>query len=87
MRLVLTVLGEAERFGAVVVNGAEVTEVLEEDGHAAGVAFTEAETGERIEVHADNVVNATGSGPTGSARTSCSPRRRSRTSARAAAPT
>ncbi len=59
-RLVLTVLGEAERFGAVVVNGAEVTEVLEEDGHAMGVAFTEAESGERVEVHADNVVNATG---------------------------
>ena len=59
-RLVLTVLGEAERFGAVVVNGAEVTEVLEEDGRATGVAFTEAESGERIEVRADNVVNATG---------------------------
>jgi glycerol-3-phosphate dehydrogenase len=59
-RLVLTVLGEAERFGAVIVNGAEVTEVLDEGGSAAGVAFTEAESGERIEVHADNVVNATG---------------------------
>ncbi len=59
-RLVLTVLGEAERFGAVVVNGAEVTEVLEEGGRATGVAFTEAESGERIEVRADNVVNATG---------------------------
>jgi glycerol-3-phosphate dehydrogenase len=60
VRLVLTVLGEAERFGAVVVNGAEVTEVLEEDGRAAGVAFTEAESGERVEVRATNVVNATG---------------------------
>jgi glycerol-3-phosphate dehydrogenase len=59
-RLVLTVLGEAERFGAVIVNGAEVSEVLEEDGRATGVAFTEAESGERLEVHADNVVNATG---------------------------
>jgi glycerol-3-phosphate dehydrogenase len=59
-RLVLTVLGEAERFGAVVVNGAEVTKVLEENGRATGVAFTEAESGERIEVRADNVVNATG---------------------------
>ena len=59
-RLVLTVLGEAERFGAVVVNGAEVTEVLDEGGRAAGVAFTEAESGERIEVQADNVINATG---------------------------
>ncbi len=60
VRLVLTVLGEAERFGAVVVNGAEVTEVLDDGGQAAGVAFTEAESGERIEVQADNIVNATG---------------------------
>src|SRR5256885_8935840 len=60
VRLVLTVLGEAERFGAVVLNGAEVTEVLDEDGRAAGVGCIEAESGERFEVHADNVVNATG---------------------------
>src|SRR3954464_15977133 len=59
-RLVLTVLGEAERFGAVIVNGAEVSEVLADGGRATGVAFTEAESGERIEVRADNVVNATG---------------------------
>ncbi|MDX6588849.1 MAG: glycerol-3-phosphate dehydrogenase [Solirubrobacterales bacterium] len=60
VRLVLTVLGEAERFGAVSLNGADVTEVLFDDGNAAGVAFTESESGERIEVRADNVVNATG---------------------------
>ena len=61
MRLVLTVLGEAERFGATMLNGAEVTEVtLGGDGRATGVAFVEAESGERIEVVADNVVNATG---------------------------
>jgi glycerol-3-phosphate dehydrogenase len=60
VRLVLTVLGEAERFGAVVLNGADVTEVLDEGGSAAGVAFTDGESGERIEVGADNVVNATG---------------------------
>ncbi|MGE5336094.1 MAG: FAD-dependent oxidoreductase [Nitrososphaerota archaeon] len=60
VRLVLTVLGEAERFGAVMLNGAEVTEVLAADGRASGVAFVEAESGERIEVRADNVVNATG---------------------------
>jgi glycerol-3-phosphate dehydrogenase len=59
-RLVLTVLGEAERFGAVIVNGAEVTEVLDDGGRASGVAIAEADSGERIEVHADNVVNATG---------------------------
>jgi glycerol-3-phosphate dehydrogenase len=60
VRLVLTVLGEAERFGAVVLNGAEVTEVLDEEGRASGVAFTEAESGGRLEVNAANVVNATG---------------------------
>jgi glycerol-3-phosphate dehydrogenase len=60
VRLTLTVLGEAERFGAAMLNGAEVTEVLERDGRAAGVAFVEAESGERIEVRADNVINATG---------------------------
>jgi len=60
VRLVLTVLGEAERFGAVVLNGAEVTEVLDDGGRAAGVVLRETESGARIELHADNVVNATG---------------------------
>jgi len=60
VRLVLTILGEAERFGAVMLNGAEVTEVLSENGKATGVAFVEEESGERIEVRADHVVNATG---------------------------
>jgi glycerol-3-phosphate dehydrogenase len=60
VRLVLTVLGEAERFGAVMLNGANVTEVLSADGRATGVACVEAESGERFEVGADHVVNATG---------------------------
>jgi glycerol-3-phosphate dehydrogenase len=60
VRLVLTVLGEAERFGAVMLNGAEVVEVLSTDGRADGVAFVEESSGERLEVRADNVVNATG---------------------------
>jgi len=60
VRLTFTVLGEAERFGAVMLNGAEVVEVLERGGKAAGVAFVEAGSGERIEVEADNVINATG---------------------------
>lgn len=61
VRMVLTVLGEAERFGATMLNGAEVTEVLVgRDGRASGAAFVEAESGERIEVAAENVVNATG---------------------------
>jgi glycerol-3-phosphate dehydrogenase len=60
VRLVLTVLGEAERFGAVCLNGAEVVELLEDSGKAAGVACVDAEDGERFEVRAANVVNATG---------------------------
>jgi glycerol-3-phosphate dehydrogenase len=60
VRLVLTILGEAERFGAVMLNGANVTEVLSDNGRAAGVACVEAESGERFEVRADHVVNATG---------------------------
>jgi glycerol-3-phosphate dehydrogenase len=60
VRLVLTILGEAERFGAVMLNGADVSEVLTKDGRATGVAFVEAESGERIEVGADSVINATG---------------------------
>ena len=60
VRLVLTVLGEAERFGAVMLNGADVVEVTSDNGRAAGVAFVEAESGERVEVRADHVVNATG---------------------------
>ena len=60
VRLVLTILGEAERFGAVMLNGAEVTEVLSKDGQAVGAAFVEEGSGERMEVSADSVVNATG---------------------------
>jgi glycerol-3-phosphate dehydrogenase len=60
VRLVLTVLGEAERFGAVTLNGAEVTEVLAANGKATGVAFVEEASGERMEVGADHLVNATG---------------------------
>jgi len=60
VRLVLTILGEAERFGAVMLNGAEVVEVLHRNGRATGVAAVEAESGQRFEVEADNVVNATG---------------------------
>jgi len=60
VRLVLTVLGEAERFGAVFVNGAEVVELVRDGGRAAGVSCVEAESGERFEVRAANVVNATG---------------------------
>jgi glycerol-3-phosphate dehydrogenase len=59
-RLVLTVLGEAERFGAVFCNGAEVVELIWDDGRADGVACVDATSGERFEIRAANVVNATG---------------------------
>ena len=44
----------------MLLNGAEVTEILDDDGRAAGRRCIEAESGERFEVRAANVVNATG---------------------------
>src|SRR5207253_539127 len=59
VRLVLTVLGEAERFGAVCANGVEVTELVNDGGgRAAGVRVRC--DGESFVVRAANVVNATG---------------------------
>jgi glycerol-3-phosphate dehydrogenase len=60
VRLVLTVLGEAERFGAVCANRVDVTGLLEREGRAQGVCAVDVESGERFEVRAANVVNATG---------------------------
>jgi glycerol-3-phosphate dehydrogenase len=60
VRLVLTVLGEAERFGAICANRVDVTGLLEHDGHAHGVHALDLESGERFDVHAANVINATG---------------------------
>ena len=60
VRLVLTVLGEAERFGAVLANRCEVTGLLEKDGLAAGIVFSDRIGGGQFEIRADNVVNATG---------------------------
>ncbi len=59
-RLVLTVLGEAERFGAVCANRLDVTGLLQQDGRASGVQVRDLETGAEFEVTAPNVVNATG---------------------------
>ena len=55
VRLVLTVLGEAERFGAICANRMEVMELTDE-----GVVARDVETGTALTVRADNVVNATG---------------------------
>ncbi len=60
VRLVLTVLAEAERFGAVCACGVDVTELVRDDaGRAAGVRVRCSE-GDEFVVHAANVVNATG---------------------------
>ncbi len=60
VRLVLTVLGEAERFGAVCANRLDVTGLLERHGRALGVQVLDSESGERFQVRGANVVNATG---------------------------
>ena len=60
VRLVLTVLGEAERFGAVLANRCEVLELVDENGRAGGVACEDRMSGRRFEVRADSVINATG---------------------------
>jgi glycerol-3-phosphate dehydrogenase len=54
-RLVLTVLAEAERFGAVAANRVEAVELT-----PRGVRARDTETGEEHELRAANVVNATG---------------------------
>jgi glycerol-3-phosphate dehydrogenase len=60
VRLVLTVLGEAERFGAVCANRVDALRLLERDGRQCGVRALDRESGEELEIRAANVVNATG---------------------------
>ena len=61
MRLVLTILGEAERYGAVCVNGAEVTGLLDRDGtRRRGRLRRRRDAASAFEIEADNVINATG---------------------------
>ena len=59
-RLVFTVLGEAERFGAVCANAVEVEGLVERGGRAAGVLCRDTLGGGEFELCAENVVNATG---------------------------
>jgi glycerol-3-phosphate dehydrogenase len=59
-RLVLTILGEAERFGAVCANRVAAESLLEEGGRACGVSARDLESGEQLQVRAASVVNATG---------------------------
>ena len=60
VRLVLTVLGEAERFGAVCANRVQALSLIERDGRACGVRVRDGLSGDELEVRAANVVNATG---------------------------
>jgi glycerol-3-phosphate dehydrogenase len=60
VRLVLTVLGEAERFGAICANRLQVTQLGSSDDLSAGVTVRDRESGAELVVRADNVVNATG---------------------------
>jgi glycerol-3-phosphate dehydrogenase len=61
-RLVLTLLGEAERFGAICANRLRVVELARERGHGpgAGVRVLDRESGMEFTLRADHVVNATG---------------------------
>ena len=61
VRLVFTVLGEAERFGAVCANRLDVMELVRDGaGRAAGVRVRDTLSGGEFVVRASNVVNATG---------------------------
>ncbi len=60
VRLVLTVLAEAARFGAVAANRLEAIELLQDGGRACGARVRDRESGDELEIRADNVVNATG---------------------------
>jgi glycerol-3-phosphate dehydrogenase len=60
VRLVLSVLAEAERFGAMCANRCEVTGLVERGGRATGVLARDTEDGGEFEIAAANVINATG---------------------------
>ena len=59
-RLVLTVLGEAERFGAVCANRLRVTELRAAPGTGTEAIVEDNEGGGGFVMRAENVVNATG---------------------------
>ncbi|MGI8727145.1 MAG: glycerol-3-phosphate dehydrogenase/oxidase [Solirubrobacterales bacterium] len=60
VRLVLTILGEAERFGAVPANRLAVTSLIERGGKAVGVNARCGLTGSNLRIEGTNVINATG---------------------------
>jgi glycerol-3-phosphate dehydrogenase len=59
-RLVLTVLAEAERFGAVCANACDAAGLVERGGRATGLLVRDTKSGGEFELTAANVVNATG---------------------------
>jgi glycerol-3-phosphate dehydrogenase len=59
-RLVLTVLGEAERFGAICANRLQVSELRLNEDLGDGVTVVDRETDTEFVIRADNIVNATG---------------------------
>jgi glycerol-3-phosphate dehydrogenase len=59
-RLVLTVLSEAERFGAICANRARVTALRAGRDRATVISVHDGVSGDGLEVQADNVINATG---------------------------
>lgn len=60
VRLVLTILGEAERYGALVANDVAAEKAIEVDGDVAGVLARDLHSDEIFEIRANHVVNATG---------------------------
>lgn len=60
VRLVLTILGEAERYGAVLANDVAAERTLEQDGEVVGVLARDTQSGDEFEIRARHVVNATG---------------------------
>jgi glycerol-3-phosphate dehydrogenase len=60
VRLTLTILTEAERYGAVCANAVAASGLVERDGRAAGVLCRDMRDGGEFELRAANVVNATG---------------------------
>jgi glycerol-3-phosphate dehydrogenase len=59
-RLVLTVLAEAERFGAVCANACDAVGLVERGGRAGGLLVRDTSGGGEFELTAANVINATG---------------------------
>ena len=59
-RLAVALARTAAAHGAVVLNHCPVRSLLHAEGSVRGASVTDAETGERIDVHARCVVNATG---------------------------